>query len=68
MTVVEALAEHLGVFGKLDDRDQMDSKTTRSTAITAVFQRAVVVNSRAVESLKKSLTKRARHPSHGRRP
>jgi hypothetical protein len=48
MTVVEALAEHLGVFKKLDDRNQVYSKTSRSTAVTAVFQWAVVVKSRAV--------------------
>jgi hypothetical protein len=58
--VVEALAEHVGVFKKLDDRNQVDSKISHSTAVTAVFQRAVVVNSRAVESRKKSPMERAR--------
>jgi hypothetical protein len=49
--MVKALAEHLEVFKKLDDRNQtlhMHSETPRLTAVTAVFQRAVRVNSRAV--------------------
>jgi hypothetical protein len=48
MTVVEALAERLGVFKTLDDRNRVGSKPSRPTAVTAVFQRAVVVKSRAV--------------------
>jgi hypothetical protein len=66
MTVVEALAEHLGVLKKPNDRDQVDSKTTRSTAVTAVFQQAVVVNSRAVPVPWK-VSKRRRRNGHGTR-
>jgi hypothetical protein len=45
----------------------MHLKTPRSTAVTAVFQRAVVVNSRAVPVPWK-VAKNCRRNGHGRQP
>ncbi|KAJ7483142.1 hypothetical protein B0H11DRAFT_1914884 [Mycena galericulata] len=42
-------------------------RTTRYTAVTAVFQRAVGLETRAVSKVAKWLTERAQHPWHGYR-